>query len=225
MNYFAHGRDYIDTPFVLAGTAVPDWLNVVDRRVRARARLAKPWVNDPDPVLAGVARGVVLHHHDDAWFHQTRAFAELSLQFTVDVRQSLPDDTGFRPSFLGHILVEILLDAALIEQDIEQLDAYYETLEELDPEAISEAMHRMTTGRADRMPEMIHLFCRERFLYDYLDDAKLLTRLNRVMCRVKLPELPSSMLTILAGARQPVREQLQKLLDGAKAPEFKETRQ
>ena len=225
MNYFAHGRNYIETPFVLAGTAVPDWLNVVDRRVRARGKLAQPWVHDPDPALAGVARGVVLHHHDDAWFHQTRAFAELSLQFTVDIRESLPEDTGFRPSFLGHILVEILLDAALIEQDIEQLDAYYQTLGELDPEIVSGAMHHMTTGRAERMPEMIRLFCRERFLYDYLDDAKLLTRLNRVMCRVKLPELPSSMLTILAGARQPVREQLPKLLDGPNTPEFKETRQ
>ena len=34
---------------------------------------------------------------------------------------------------------------------------------------------------------MIPLFCTERFLYDYLDDAKLLARLNRVMGRVKLP--------------------------------------
>ena len=36
MNYFAHGRHFIDQPYLLAGTAVPDWLNVVDRSVRAR---------------------------------------------------------------------------------------------------------------------------------------------------------------------------------------------
>ena len=83
----------------------------------------------------------------------------------------------------------------------------------------------MTTGRAERLPEMIGLFCRERFLYDYPDDAKLLTRLNRVMCRVKLPELPPSMLTFLAGARQPVRERLPELLDGVNVPELKEKRQ
>ena len=215
MNYFAHGLNSVDTPFVLAGTAVPDWLSVVDRRVRARGKLAKPWLDNPCPVVSGVARGIVMHHHDDAWFHQTQAFAELSLQFTVAVRRRLPEDNGFRPSFLGHVLVEILVDAVLIEQDVERLHAYYRAFEEIDPHAVSDAVHRMSTGRADCLPDMIRAFCRERFLYDYLDDAKLLSRLNRVMCRVKLPELPPSMLTFLAGARQPVRERLHELLEGA----------
>ncbi len=222
MNYFAHGRHLVDMPLVMAGTAVPDWLSVVDRRVRARAKLAKPWIDDADPVLAGVARGVVLHHHDDAWFHQTRAFAELSMQFTLDVRQALDGEAGFRPNFmghgfLGHILVEILLDAALIEQDIKQLDAYYEAMERLDPTRIAGAVDQMTTGRAERLAELIGLFCRERFLYDYLDDARLRGRLNGVMRRVKLPQLPPSMHAVLAAARHPVRERLAELLDGPNA--------
>ena len=45
----------------------------------------------------------------------------------------------------------------------------------------------MTTGPVPTLERMIPLFCAERFLYDYLDDAKLLSRLNRVMRRVKLP--------------------------------------
>lgn len=222
MNYFAHGRNFIDAPYILAGTAVPDWLRVVDRRVRARAKLAAPWVGDSDPVLADVACGVVTHHHDDNWFHQTRAFAELSLQLTVGVRDLLPGDIGFRPSFLGHVLVEILLDAALIERNAAQLNAYYQALEDLDPVLVSQAVDRMTTGRVERLPDMIFLFCRERFLYDYQDDAKLLARLNRVMHRVQLPQLPPSMISFLAEARQPVRERLPELVNGVPAPEFKE---
>lgn len=222
MNYFAHGRDCLDAPFVLAGTAVPDWLSVVNRRVRARARLAQPWIEDPDQVVAGVARGIVKHHHDDAWFHQTRAFVELSLQLTVEIRDLLPDDNGFRHSFLGHILVEILLDGVLIEQDVARLDAYYRELEQLNPAAISAAVHRMATGRADRLPEMIYLFCRERFLYDYLDDVKLLSRLNRVMRRVQLPQLPDSMVSFLSHARHPIRERQQELLDSTIGPRSEE---
>ncbi len=227
MNYFAHGQALVDMPFVMAGTAVPDWLSVVDRRVRARAKLAKPWIDDADPVLAGVARGVVLHHRDDAWFHQTRAFAELSMRFTLEVRQVLTEETEVRPGskghdfmghgFLGHILVELLVDAALIEHDIKQLDRYYAAMESLDPMTVSAAVDQMTTRPAGRLAEMIGLFCRERFLYDYLDDAKLWARLNRVMRRVKLPELPPSMLAVLAGARQPVRQRLAELLDGPNA--------
>ncbi|MFO8153438.1 hypothetical protein [Thioalkalivibrio sp.] len=225
MNYFAHGLKFLDTPYVLAGTAVPDWLSVVDRRVRARARRVAPWVDDPDPVISGVARGVIAHHHDDARFHQTRPFAELSLKLTVDMRRFLPDETGFRHSFLGHILVEILLDGVLIEQDMGRLDAYYHALGTLNPHRVSEAVHRVTTGRAEELPRMIQLFCRERFLYDYLDDAKLLMRLNRVMRRVNLPELPPSMLPFLAAARQPIRERAAELLDCEPTSEFKEKRQ
>ena len=33
MNYFAHGVRFLEDPYFLAGTAVPDWLSVVDRRV------------------------------------------------------------------------------------------------------------------------------------------------------------------------------------------------
>ena len=86
MNYFAHGLQFVQEPYVLAGTAVPDWLNVVDRRARVRSKAAMPFVDDPDDRTAAVARGVVRHHEDDAWFHRTRAFAELSWDFTVVIR-------------------------------------------------------------------------------------------------------------------------------------------
>ena len=212
MNYFGHGYQHVDDPYFLSGTAVPDWLGVIDRRVRARARLAKPWTADADPQLAAVAAGVVRHHEDDDWFHRTRAFAELSLTLTVEVRELLAGDPGFRPSFLGHILVAILLDGALITRDVTRLERYYQALESVDPAAVSRAVHRMTTGPVPTLERMIPLFCAERFLYDYLDDAKLLSRLNRVMKRVKLPQLPPVFLTFLPEARRRVYGRCDELL-------------
>ena len=76
MNYFAHGRRFTQEPYFLAGTAVPDWLNVVARRVKARSKHARVFVNNVDPRLAALARGIQQHHFDDGWFHETRAFAE-----------------------------------------------------------------------------------------------------------------------------------------------------
>jgi len=124
MNYFAHGRMFLDDPCFLAGTAIPDWMNVVDRKARLRAKLAAPFVDHPDPQLAAVAAGVMQHHHDDDWFHRTRIFAELNAQLTTEIRQAFPSDTSMRVRFLAHILVELLLDAALIEENPGQLDAY-----------------------------------------------------------------------------------------------------
>src|SRR3954451_17109499 len=191
MNYFAHGGEYVHDPYFLAGTAVPDWLNVVDRAVRIRSKQALPYASSDDPHISAIARGIVQHCHDDAWFHSTPAFAELSLELCRILRDSLPRDDGFRPHFLGHILVEILLDAALVAEDPTRLERYYESVEAIDPAAVELAVNVMSARSTDRLKHFIPLFSREQFLWDYADDAKLLLRLNQVMRRVGLPLLPS----------------------------------
>jgi hypothetical protein len=214
MNYFAHGCAYLDDPYFLAGTAVPDWLGVIDRRMRVRSKHVAPLVDGPDARTAAIAGGIVRHHHDDRWFHQTRAFAELSLQLTADVRRVLPSDDGFRPSFLGHILVEILLDAVLIDDDRLRLDAYYRALARIDPGRVASAVNRMATRSSPILADFIAKFCAVRFLYDYLQDEKLLGRLNQVMRRVQLPALPDAFLEVLPPARRDVRRRRDELLSG-----------
>lgn len=206
MNYFAHGERFLDDPYFLAGTAVPDWLNVVDRKVRARSKGAANWVDDADPVLASVARGVIQHHRDDHWFHQTRAFLELQWKFTVELRERLPEKDGLRPSFLGHILVELLLDSALIERDPRRLDAYYGAMAKVNPERVREAVERIAGKEVPLLPVWIPRFCAERFLYDYSEDGKLLGRLNAVMLRVGLRPLPPSLLVWFPEARRSVAQ-------------------
>ena len=212
MNYLAHGRCHVDDPYFLAGTAIPDWLNVVDRRVRVRSKHARPLADHHDPNVAALARGVLQHHHDDAWFHQTRAFAELSMQFTVGVRDALPPDHGMRAFFLGHILVEILLDAQLAADQPQVLHEYYAAVAEVDPAVVAGVVGRMSGRGADGLVEWIPRFVAERFLWDYADDEKLLTRLNQVMARVKLPKLPPELIRFFPSARQSVAQRASELL-------------
>lgn len=217
MNYFAHGLAHIDQPYFLAGTAVPDWLSVVDRKVRARAKGAKLLVDDGDPQVAAVAAGIVRHHYDDDWFHQTRAFAELTWHFTVKIRDTLQNsegasDDGLRPSFLGHILVELLLDAVLIEESPGKLDEYYGALESVDAMVVEKTVNRIAARRTDRLHEFIGLFRTHRFLFDYANDEKLLFRLNQVMQRVKLAVLPADLLQLFPEFRKVVRNRRAELL-------------
>lgn len=214
MNYLAHGRRFLDDPYFLAGTAVPDWLSVIDRKVRARSKNAAKFVDHADPRIAAVARGVVQHHFDDGWFHQTRAFAELSLAFTVAVRDLLSPDDGLRPSFLGHILVELLLDDHLAGETPGLLDDYYRAVESVEPAVVEQAVNLLATRPTDRLALLLPRFFAERFLYDYADDAKLLTRLNHVMRRVKLAPLPDTLLELFPTARRQVRERRDELLAG-----------
>jgi hypothetical protein len=212
MNYLAHGFRFTDEPYFLAGTAAPDWLSVIDRKMRLRARRAAEFVADADPQLAALARGVVQHHHDDEWFHQTEAFNELNLVFAVEIRSVLPDDEGFRPTFLGHILVELLLDAVLADESPERLDNYYTALDLIDPATVQAAINQLATRTSDRVGMLIPRFNRERFLYDYAQDATLLVRLNHVMRRVNLPLLPDEIAELLPAMRRRVRERREDLL-------------
>ena len=212
MNYLAHGWRFAAEPYFLAGTAAPDWLSVIDRKTRLRSKRAAEFATDRDPILAAVARGVMQHHADDAWFHATPAFNELCLAFAVQIRDVLPGDEGFRPSFLGHILVELLLDATLAEEEPRRLDEYYAALAELDAEAVERAISHLATQPATRIVQLLPRFATERFLYDYLDDGKLLTRLNHVMRRVGLPLLPPAIAELFPSMRERVRHRRTGLL-------------
>ena len=212
MNYFAHGRLFTAEPYFLAGTAVPDWLNVVARRIKVRSKQARQFVDDADPRVAALARGIEQHHADDGWFHETRVFAELSWDFTARIRDRLPADDGLRPSFLGHILVEILLDACLIERSPCDLEAYYKAMAVIDCGWLEAAVGQMATGHPASLGDFIPLFLRERFLWDYLDDGKLCYRLNQVMRRVGLPVLPQTFGYLIPAMRRLVAQHQLELL-------------
>lgn len=217
MNYFAHGRLYTDEPYFLAGTAVPDLLRAVDRRVRVRSRAASSLTGDGDPRTAAVARGILQHLLDDQWFHRTRAFFELSWQLAGTIRDLLPRDDGLRPRLVGHILVELLLDATLIEEDPERLEAYYRAMDTIDGHVVQAAVNRMAARRTDRLATMLERFSQIRFLSDYPGDDRLLSRLNQIMRRIGLPPLPEQLLDALAESRRLVAVRKAELLAGEPA--------
>lgn len=214
MNYLAHGLLLLDDPYALAGAAVPDWLSVVDRKIRARSKLAAPWVDDLRPHVSAVARGVVQHHHDDDWFHQTRAFAELSLQASLHLRAVLPEQDGHRRGFLGHILVELLLDSLLAAERPMLLDDYYQAVSQVEPQLVEQAVNLIAGRPTDRLAPLIPMFVQERFLADYHDDARLTYRLNQVLRRVGLPLLPNDFPAKLPMLRGWVHDRRRELLPG-----------
>jgi len=217
MNFLAHGFRFLDFPYVVAGTAVPDWLSVLDRRTRARSKNAIPFLDSSDEEVRQLATGIVQHHRDDLWFHSSRLFNETMLRFAVELRDQLPGDEGFRPSFVGHILVEILIDATLIKRDEKLLEIYYEAIRTVSAEKVEGIVSRISNsglttshiGTSDLsnvhskgLADVMNRFADARFLYDYANDNKLLFRLNQVMARVGLPLLPAELLPWFADARR-----------------------
>ena len=219
----------------VAGTALPDWMSVLDRKNRARRRYAEEALErqlqeSDHPTSERQAkysfiRGVIQHHTDDHWFHSQQLFQELCTQLAVEVRnifaasavndesQSREQiDRGHQAGFLGHIAIELLLDAYLIEQDPSLLTTYYDCLQTLNPSAVEAAANQVLRKPVDRIKGLIPRFVSERFLDDYVTDSGLRFRLNGVMKRVGLPALPESIDEWLGETRVIIYDQAKALL-------------
>jgi hypothetical protein len=217
VNYFAHAHRFLlsgnpDSHF-LAGTAVPDWLNVVARRTRCHPRHVEPYLQDPDPTTNALARGIAQHHADDRWFHATRTFNELSIKFSQQIHETLADESDLRPSLLGHIVVELLLDAELVSTDRSLLDAYYIAIDSVDAERVAALVSLMSGRPVGNLAKFIPRFVDIQFLADYGEDIRLCYRIDQVLTRVKLPCLPNRFKSLLPGFRAATRQHRPALLN------------
>jgi hypothetical protein len=216
MNYLSHGARFIENPWFLAGTALPDWLSVANRNVRVRPRQLDSISSAELPEeFKDFISGIKQHFQDDDLFHQSRAFYEVTSQVTQLFKQTLGSDDGFRPSFLGHIVTELLLDRWLMLEHEGLLLAYYESLNEIDPVLLEEFILDLTHKRADNLASFIGIFREIRFLHDYEDFSLLLARLNQVLKRVKLPMLDRKCEQILVEGYQFVENSAPALLSFA----------
>jgi hypothetical protein len=211
MNYFAHGIRFLDRPWFLAGTALPDWLSVIDRGVRLRHNFVLERADGSGSIDAELAAGAWQHFEDDHWFHKTRAFAEATAHLAKLFRDFLGPGDNFRCGFLGHITSELLLDSVLIERHPGLIDRYYAAFSQLDAARLSEAV-RDLAGQPVEVAQWLPLFCREQFLRDYADSARLAYRLNQVLRRVKLDPLPAGIEKPLSAGRSIVRSYANGLL-------------
>lgn len=216
MNYFAHAIRFLDRPVFAVATGLPDMLSVIDRSMRLREKRVAPFLNDNNAFRAEVAAGVLQHLTDDHWFHGTRAFVETSAELTTLFRKVLPLDEGMRCAFLGHIVTELQLDGALHEAHPGYLDRYYELLNAIDRARIADDVNAMATKTSDRLERLLAGFAKEQFLRDYPHPSRLRLRLNQVMLRVGLEQLPVEIEEALAISWGIVLSRV----DGLLPPEF-----
>lgn len=216
MNYLAHGFRYLDQPHFLAGTALPDWYRAAARRPRLRPEMFQPLATHADPRAGAVRRGVLHHMEADRRFHQSASFVTLSLQVTADLRRLVPEDRSFRLSFVGHVLVEMLLDAALMEEDPGLAGRYYASLARVEPAWLEDVLCGVMPPRnVAALMDYAGKFLNVRFLQDYASDEGLLFRLNGLLLRVGLGPLPATVGAELPRWRAQVRSCKSRLLSAA----------
>jgi len=219
MNYLAHGYRFLSDPLFLAGTAVPDWLSVVNRKVRARRRLVIPVVQSTDSKeVDRIGHGILQHHKDDDLFHRSEIFMQLESELGLEFRRYMPDRFDHRPGFLGHIVVELMLDASIVADDPHILDQFYAAMDLVNEETVQSVVNQMVTRTTDRLAWFIRRFREVRFLYDYRRNDRMFLRLNQVLSRVKLPAMHAECLKVLPIARELLSERGPELLQTVAGP-------
>ena len=94
------------------------------------------------------------------------------------------------------------------------LDAYYAAFAGPDAAVVQQAVNAMARDGTEQLASFLPLFINERFLADYLQPDRLLFRLNQVMRRVKLNQLPSETEGVLKAAWNIVEMNAGALLPG-----------
>ena len=202
VNYLAHSLPFVFdddplTPWRVAGTSLPDWLRVIDKQARLRPEvLAHAPTHDPRYLAMSV--GARRHHDDDLRFHADANFDALSRAVAADIRLRFP---GQRASALGHVLVEMLLDAVLLQQHPQLLIRFYQHVDALD-DAVVAAYARETTKRPIALAEMfLRRFRSSRFLALYATDEGLCDCLRGVWRRAGIGDLPPDFVDVVSAAR------------------------
>jgi hypothetical protein len=216
VNFLAHGFRRADDAWLCAGTALPDWVRVVAPALRTPRDAAAPHAEGTTP-LASLARGVVLHHDEDARFHLSPAFAAASREVAALVRPLAAEVPGLRPRFVAHLLVETLLDREIARRDPSAIGRYYAALGSLDPAEVESVAAPLATSPPRGLGDLVAAFVRARFVEDYADDARLVRRLDQVLRRTRQPEAGRALLPVVPAASAAVALRAMSLLDAAAA--------
>ena len=214
MNYLCHARDCLDRPYELLGAILPDWLRILDRRARVR-----PWMLNGLVISAGdspalVLRGLRRHFKDDAWFHATPAFSEVTGEIARMIRAVHPDrpERRMRASFYAHLLLEMLLDAWLMEDRPSASRDFAAAIGTLDPTAVADVAAAISPRKVEGIEQMVARFTDLRVIEGYHHDGEVVRRLDRMGRHVNQPDLPMSLVEQIGPARALVRRRGSELL-------------
>ena len=134
------------------------------------------------------------------------------MTLSVESRERLGDHLGHRPGLLGHIIIELLLDAYLHETRSGKLPEFYQLVESADAGFVQSAVNRMGRRTTENLVRYFEIFLRERYVFDYSDDRRLIYRINRVFERVRLKPIGEELKDWLPKVRQRVYDQANALL-------------
>ncbi|MCB9236181.1 MAG: hypothetical protein H6581_31320 [Bacteroidia bacterium] len=191
MNFIAHfflDRERPESFFAI-GAATPDLLSIYNPRLRIKKhhikKLNLETFSENDLMLL---EGVKRHFHADAFFHTSPFFERETQWLSAQMTQRFPGDTIPRKYFIAHILLELVLDKALIHRHPDLLDNYYAHFTQSPLDQVRHATELVTKRELKNYDGFLAKFRDHKYLYNYTRWDHIVFVLKKIMERVSIAE-------------------------------------
>lgn len=193
MNFLSHFYHELpcDDPYFAAGLMLPDILSNYSYRAGSVVKL-HPWKLAPAAasVHAALTEGVKTHYAVDEAFHPSDFFVE-NTHFIRGLMTDYPFECFPRRRYaIDHILLEIILDRAILNQKMDVCHQLYTLLDNVELPRVAEMLHQNgLNGHADKAAAHFGRFRQERFIYDYVNDYRLVGLIGHINQRLGNPPM------------------------------------
>lgn len=183
MNFLSHYTVHHNSePVFNFGLLFPDFLGIISRGYKLK-QFKKDFGSKNTHFLNGIA------HHElaDALWHESIFFREKC----AGIKKILNDfgfvDKPFRPFFMSHVMLEILLDRTIVLKEERLTDDMYTSLEAVEKELIENINEIHPATR--EFGRFFANFRSNRYVFSYGSNEMFIYALNRLFSRVNHPQL------------------------------------
>ena len=193
MNFLSHyyHEQPCDDPYFAAGLMLPDILSNYSHRAGTVVKLL-PWrmAKPQTAELSALVAGIKQHYAVDGAFHPSDFFEE-NTHFIRRLITNYPFTCFARREYaVAHILLEIILDRSILRHSRKVCDLLYALLHQVDQEYVEVLLTQNGhIGHACGAAGHFDRFRVQRFLYDYMDDHRLVELLGYINRRLGNPPL------------------------------------
>lgn len=185
LSHFYHEFPCTDGYFA-CGVLLPDILSNFSAR---NHELVKVHVNkisvSANENIHAIEQGVRKHYAVDDFFHASEFFSENTKMIDALIQQYNFSCFQKRLYAFSHVFLELMLDRKILLEDKSVCDVLYNLLEAVKPEHLTTFISENTKAtHPEKVTEHFLLFCKQRFIYDYLKTDVLIQILNRINQRL-----------------------------------------
>lgn len=175
--YLSQGRR---SPYYTLGSVFPDLVRIHNNlwKIRPRQKQIVP-ASDLDEII----NGWKLHLESDRIFHNTAFFREHTERIRKRIYPVL-SRKPFRPFFLAHVSLELLLDHLLLTGGHASPADFYARLEACDPDVLEAFFQQENISDYQSFFPFYHNFCQLRYVKDYEKTANIAYAINQIGKRV-----------------------------------------